>query len=306
MDNFIIGIINVAGNIWENFINIAMTLFSTSPTAASGSVYTVAKGCFDALNVISLPLCTAFFLIAIVKDVAGSPPEQQTHRLFMDAFKFCIMVAVLANLWTIMGIIIDFTDAITDTLVGSIGDVSVAEDFSSAVSGAITDLCKLDFSSVRDFSLFDIPGFLLDVAMAVGAWIVGMLIAFITSLVILVLYASSGITIINCAYQRIIKPLVILPFSTIMVSMQAGSGEWERVSTSYLRSFVGLCISGAFMVVCVKLGIALVTGDGILGKLGGGGSALENFLIRSVEFSLMPLLTAGLVKGVDGMISRFL
>ena len=42
--------------------------------------------------------------------------------------------------------------------------------------------------------------------------------------------------------------------------MASGSHEAERVATSYLKTFFGLCLSGAFMVVSVKLGVALANG----------------------------------------------
>ncbi len=294
--------------IWDKFINIAMTLFKTSPTAANGSVYSIAKACFDVLSSISIPICEVFFIIAVIKDVISTQPEQQLRKLFLDLLKFGVMVAVLANLWIIMGTIIEVSDNITDA-VGVVGEVEISEDFENDLKDAIDKLSE--FKTTANFSFSDpldfiarigdeLKQFFLDVA----AWILTLFFMTIIALAILVLNVSAGLTIINCAYQRIIKPLVILPFSTITVAMAAGSGEAERVTTSYLKCFIGLCISGAFMIVCVKLGTALINGGLI--DLGSGGSDLESFIFLSVQVAVMPILTAGLVKNVDGMIARFL
>ena len=172
-------------------------------------------------------------------------------------------------------------------------------------------IIKLYFPFNIPFDITDIGGYLSKIfdqlkqlILDFFVWLMFCVLAFIVALVMVVLYVSSGITIISCAYQRILRPLVMIPFSTITVAMAAGSGESERVTTSYIRSFIGLCISGAFMVVCVKLGIAIINGSPILSA--GGGDRLQTFLFSAVRFSVMPLITAGLVKNVDGMIARFL
>lgn len=62
-DNMTEDIFNTAYNIWNSLIEIAMTLFTTSPTAANGAVYSTCKTIFDAISDIALPISTVFFYL---------------------------------------------------------------------------------------------------------------------------------------------------------------------------------------------------------------------------------------------------
>ena len=81
-------IFNTAYSIWNSLIEIAMTLFTTSPTAANGSVYSTCKAIYNAISDIALPITIVFFLIAICKDVISTPPEQQARKFLNDGVKF--------------------------------------------------------------------------------------------------------------------------------------------------------------------------------------------------------------------------
>jgi len=297
---------NAATTLWDNFINIAMQLFKTSPLTVNGSVYSIAHSCFNALASISLPLAIVFFLIAILKEVISSPPEQQARRFLFSALKFGIIVGIIANLWTIMGVIVEISDGITNA-VGA-GDVSLS--IPTDLDSIVKTICEKEASPPGPFN--DPIDFVLRIGDELARWfsetisfLLQKIVVIITAFATLILIISSGITILNCAFQRIIKPLVLLPFSTITIAAAAGSGEVERISTSYLKSFFGLCISGAFMIICIKLGSALING-GLIQINGGGGSDMLSFLFLAVQFAVTPLVIAGLIKNVDGMIARFL
>ena len=91
-------VFNTAYGIWNSLVSLAMTLFTTSPTAANSSVYSTCRLMYNAITDISLPIAIVFFLIAICKDVVSSPPDQQVRKFFGDALKFCILIGILANL----------------------------------------------------------------------------------------------------------------------------------------------------------------------------------------------------------------
>ena len=137
-------LVSIALNLWNELIKIAMDLFRTSPTAASGSIYSVAKGCFDVLKSISIPIIIVFFLLAIFKEIASSPPDQQAQKLFMHGFKFVLIIMVIFNLWDIMGVVVDVTDGVTDTLATSVGDVSTNPQAQDDMNSAIDEICKLE------------------------------------------------------------------------------------------------------------------------------------------------------------------
>ena len=126
---------------------------------------------------------------------------------------------------------------------------------------------------------------------------------FLAAIITLIITVSSCISILSSAFQRIIKPLVILPFAAITVAMGAGSGESTRVMTQYLKTFYGFCISGAFMLVCVKLGVAL--SDGLISFDMASLSTYEKALYNSVQCAITPIVIAGLVKTADSVIGKF-
>ena len=289
-------IFNTAYSIWNSLIEIAMTLFITSPTVANGSVYSTCRTIFNAISDIALPIAIVFFLIAICKDVISTPPEQQVRKFLNDALKFCIMVGVLANLWDVMGAIMQIADGIT-VKVASNANATYKMRMSDSLKDIITEVNNLSPNTEIHFTSFgsDLIAFVkefLDMTR---------LLFFIAAIVTLGVIVASCIAIINSAYQRILKPLVILPFSSITVAMASGSHEAERVSTSYLKTFFGLCLGGAFMVVSVKLGVALTNGGFISPP--DGASINTEVLYIAVQNMVTPII---MVKTTDSTIARFL
>lgn len=244
-------VFNTAYGIWNSLISLAMTLFTTSPTAANASVYSTCRLMYNAITDISLPVAIVFFLIAICKDVVSSPPDQQVRKFFSDGLKFCILIGILANLWDVMGYIMQIADGVTDKLASN-GSATYLMSMSGDLSSVIADVENLAPETEIHFTSFgtDLIAFAkeyLEIAMT-------KLLFFIASIITLAIIVASCISILSSAFQRILKPLAILPFSSITVALASGSHEAERVTVSYIKTFFGFCISGAFMVICVKLG----------------------------------------------------
>lgn len=75
------GIYNTGYSIWNYLIDIAVSLFTTSPTAANGAVYTTTHNLFLAISSISVPICVVFFLLALIKDVMGHLQNNKQDNL---------------------------------------------------------------------------------------------------------------------------------------------------------------------------------------------------------------------------------
>lgn len=128
-------VFNTAYGIWNSLVSLAMTLFTTSPTAANSSVYSTCRLMYNAIIDISLPIAIVFFLIAICKDVVSSPPDQQVRKFFGDGLKFCVLIGILANLWDVMGYIMQIADGVTDKL-SSNGSATYLMSNTEKVNGA--------------------------------------------------------------------------------------------------------------------------------------------------------------------------
>lgn len=279
-------------NVWNHLISIAVTLFTTSPTAAAGgSLYSTAHGLFLSITSISLPIAIVFFLLALIQDVMNSPADQQFRQFIKDFVKFGVMVGILANLWTIMGYVMQIADGVTNAFSSSTPSYNLS--LSSELSTIITEVTT---APVYEGDVWQYVCDFLSV-------LVGILFFFISGAITLVTIIAAAISIINSAFQRIIKPLVILPFSAITVALASGTHEAGRTTAQYLKTFFGFCISGAFMIVAIKLGVNLSNG---LISLSLGSSIFEKALLISIQTAITPILIAGLVKSADSTIARFL
>ena len=86
MADIVKALYNCAFTISKSHMQIAMTLFTTSPKlAGGGSPYATVHTIYNAIADATVPIATVFFIIAIYKSVVSSPPGQQAQRFLQDA-----------------------------------------------------------------------------------------------------------------------------------------------------------------------------------------------------------------------------
>ena len=289
MADIVKALYNCAFTVWNALMKIAMTLFTTSPKLAGGGTpYSTVHAFYNAIADATVPIATVFFIIAIYKTVVSAPPGQQAQRFLQDALRYCIILYIAANMWSIMGYIIDFTDGIT-------GKISATSGYTLSVSG--------DMESIID-SCLELPSFELS-----GEWLekfwstIGCSLLFlIGGIVLLFIMVASCLSIISSAFQRILKPLMILPFAGIAIALGAGGHDISRSLLTYIKTFFGFCISGAMMVVAVKCGVSLCTT--LVNFDLSGSSDIYKCILITVQMAITPIVISGLVKGSDSIIAR--
>ena len=304
MDGLIKALYNAGFTVWNTIVGLAMTLFTKSP--ASLDVYNIAHNIYLSIQDITIPIAIVIFLIGWLKAVCQGPPERTAHEMFGIFLRFCIVVAIAANLWAFMGYVIQVTDGITDAVASSSGGIPDYNlDLKDTLSSAIDSISSTPTSDDIDW---DIMHPFISFGKFVTIWVtwfltyVGFLIASIITLGIMV-YCS--IVILSQAYQRIIKPLVVLPFMAISFGFAAGQGEGDRVAINYFKTIVGYLLSGAFMVVAVKIGVALTNSDDITNALVSSSSDVTMvMLLESIKTMITPIITVGIVKSTDSIMSR--
>jgi len=289
MENVVKALYSGAFSVWNALMEIAMTLFTTSPkVAGGGGPYQIVQTIYNAISDATIPIATVFFIIALYKTVVTSPPEQQAQRFLMDGLKYCMILFVAANLWSIMGYIMDFSDGIT-------ARISTTTGYTLTMSGDLEDIIE-DCLELPEFELsgewFD------ELWSVVGCSLIFML----AGVVLLLVMVASCISIVSSAFQRILKPLIILPFAGIAVAMGAGGQDISRSMLNYMKTFFGFCISGAVMIIAVKTGVRLCT-DLVNFNLAGTTDIYKCIMI-TVQSAITPIVISGLVKGSDSIISR--
>ena len=125
--DMIVGIYRIGYNFWTSIVGVAMNLFTVDPLNANGTISGTVKNLYDVLEAGSVTIALIFFLIALLKEVISAPPDQQIRKFFGDFIRFGIMIAILANLWTIMGTIMQVANNITSSLAFS-GSYEISVD----------------------------------------------------------------------------------------------------------------------------------------------------------------------------------
>ena len=282
---------NCSFTIWNTLMQIAMTLFTTSPKSAGGGTpYSTVHTMFNAISDATVPIATVFFIIAIYKSVISAPPEQQAQRFLMDALRYCIILFVAANMWNIMGYIIDFSDGITSKM-GTTSGYTLSVN--SSLESIINSTCAL-------------PSFELTGEWFSKLWsVIGCSLLFmIAGIVLVFIMVASCISIISSGFQRILKPLIILPFAGIAIAMGADGHDISRSLLQYIKTFFGFCISGALMVICVKTGVTLCTT--LVNFNLAGSSDIYKVILITVQSAITPIVISGLVKGTDSIVQRMM
>ena len=282
---------NCSFTIWNTLMQIAMTLFTTSPKSAGGGTpYSTVHTMFNAISDATVPIATVFFIIAIYKSVISAPPEQQAQRFLMDALRYCIILFVAANMWNIMGYIIDFSDGITSKM-GTTSGYTLSVN--SSLESIINSTCAL-------------PSFELTGEWFSKLWsVIGCSLLFmIAGIVLVFIMVASCISIISSGFQRILRPLIILPFAGIAIAMGAGGHDISRSLLQYIKTFFGFCISGALMVICVKTGVTLCTT--LVNFTLAGSSDIYKVILITVQSAITPIVISGLVKGTDSIVQRMM
>lgn len=280
---------NCAFTVWNTLIEVAMTLFTTSPkVAAGGTPYATVHAFYNAISDATVPIATVFFIIAIYKSVVSAPPGQQAQRFLQDALKYCIILYIAANMWSVMGYIMDFADGIT-------GKLSATSGYTLTISGDMEDIIE-DCLELPDFEFS-------------GEWVgeffstIGCSLLFLIGGIILVfIMVASCLSIISSAFQRILKPLMVLPFAGIAIAFGAGGHDISRSLVTYIKTFFGFCISGAMMVIAIKTGVSLCTT--LVGFDLSSATDIYKCILMTVQMSITPIVISGLVKGSDAMIAR--
>ena len=255
METVVKALYNASFAIWNTLIGIAMTIFRTSPTAVSGGTpYGIVHSLYTSISAATIPIATCFFVIAIYKSVVTAPPEQQAQRFLMDGVRYCIILFVAANLWQILGYIMEFSDGITATLGGGAGYMlSMDGDLERIISESLV-LPEFELSGEWIGKLFETLGCCI--------------LLLIGGVVLILVMVASSLSIISSAFERILKPLVLMPFAGIAVAMGAGGHKHQLAKANHVKKTIRL------VALAKNISIDCVTVDDIFAYQGKVGDSL--------------------------------
>ena len=126
---------------------------------------------------------------------------------------------------------------------------------------------------------------------------------FMAGVITVLIMISSGLAVIGIAYQRIIKPLIMIPFSTIVLGMSCCSDEGSKMMWSIGKTFLGFCISGAFMMLALYMG-SLISTELLGDVVGSVENDISVGIVTIVRFNMGALIITGLLKSMDAMVQK--
>ena len=290
------GLFDVGYSIWNAFIGVACKMFAASyHDSQTQELFNTAHTIFTVINRCTIPLAGLFFIIAIYKTVSSTPPEQQARKFMLDVLKYAIIIIISYKLWDILGQVMDFTAGLTSAINDQAGSSEINTD-NNAVVSAINEL-PLHFENhgLRiDKYIGDALVIVLDI-----------LIYFIGGLASIIILCATGLTVIGVAFERILKPLVILPFSAIVLGIGSCSGEGERMIWQYGKALLGMLLSGAFMIIALKLGNTLFANYNLASYLGDvGENSIVKGIVLVVSVDMEAIIITGLLKSMDSLVAK--
>lgn len=283
--------------LWSAFMDASTELFTLDPMGSGGKLngaLSAVHKAYDAISDIAIPLATVCCILALLKIVISTAPQHQARAFLGSGLKFGIIVGFAANMWTIMSFISAICTGVIDNIHSSAGAAYGTLSFNSKMQ----DILQMIEDNINNLNIVDVfNGTLFHTIMI---WLLGSILA----LVYLVIVVACAISITMTAFQRLFKPLIILPFSTIAIATGAGGPEVGKTLSQYIRTYIGFVLSGAVMV----LAISLAASFGSMIDLGAFATDddMAKLVLGSIEMALIPVVTTGLIKGADQIISKAL
>lgn len=276
-DNWIVANLENAFATWNDKLGEIWSLVTTTPqNFKGGGIWSIITGINGSLQAIGYGLLVLFFAMSIFKSTASfrdfqRPEYALKHFIRFVAAKVAVTYAMdlMVKLYEICGgIVLQITAG-----MGGIGGAAVT--LPSAIETAIEDV-----------------GFWASIPL----WLVTIL----GSLFITVL----SFIMIMTVYGRFFKLYMYSALAPIPISSFAGEGT-SQMGKAFLKSYVGVCLEGAVIVLACVIFSAFVSA--------GGTPALDTSIttvtmvwkyIGEVIFNMLVLV--GLIKGADQIIKTML
>ena len=96
----------------------------------------------------------------------------------------------------------------------------------------------------------------------------------------------------------------MLPFASVVLAIGSCGGEGDRMLWNYGKNFLGYCMSGAFIVVAIRLGMAIGSSNILRLTFGDGGHPIVTSIGAIISLNLAALITTGLVSSMESFMSK--
>ena len=275
-DNWVVSTLEDALSNWNNKLAEIWSLISQTPESfRGGEIWTVIVSIHNALVGFGYGLLVLFFAMGVFRSAASFRELQRPEFALRHFIRFLLAKVAVGSSLELITAIYKICGGVVSTVMGGIG---------SAISTTATLPDKI-VESIEDVSLLE----------SIPLWLVSLL----GSLLITVL----SFVLILTVYGRFFKIFIYTAIAPLPLASFAGEAT-SRTGQTFLRSYVGVCMEGAVIVLSCVIYSAF---------LSGGSTALDESLpavtmvwqyIGQLMFNMLVL--TGLVKGSDRLVHEML
>lgn len=133
----------------------------------------------------------------------------------------------------------------------------------------------------------------------------GTLVILLLGLIVFLVCISCGISLLFCAYKRVFKLLLVIPFGSFALATFAGKHEVNRTGVTYIKYVIGTFAEAVVMLAALALCAKLNMSDPAVFLQGGGSlDVFSSIYGKMVMLSLNCLITLGLVKSSESIVHK--
>ncbi len=274
-DNWIVQNLQNALETWNDKLAEIWILLTESPQDfRGGSIWNVIMDVHGAIQAIGLALLVLFFLIGVVKTCGSITELKKPEKAVMTLVRFCIAKGVVTYGLELMLAVFNIMQGLVTTIMRTAGLAST-----SAMS-----LPEEMVKAIEDCGFFE----------SIPLWAV----TIIGSLVITVL----SFLIIMSVYGRFFKLYMYTAIAPVPLSAFAGEPT-QQIGVSFLKSYVGVCMEGAIIVLACVIFSAFAASPP---ELASGGSPVSMAWAYIGELVFNMLILVGAVKMADHMVKEMM
>lgn len=273
-DNWIVGNLQVAFNIWnEKLVEIWSLVTTTPQDFRGGGVWMTIININNTLVGVGYGLLVLFFAMAIFQSAASFKDFQRPEFVLRHLIRFIAAKVAVGSAMEIMTTIFSICGGIVQSVMGSVG----------GMAGASVTMPQEIIDAIEDVSfLASIP-----------LWLVSLL----GSLFITVM----SFILILTVYGRFFRLYFYTALAPLPLASFAGEGT-SFAGKAFLKSYIGVCMEGAIIVLACLMFSAFMSGGGPVADTSLSAVTMSWQYIGETIFNMLVLV--GLVKGAERIVKE--
>lgn len=271
-DNWIVGNLQSAFNTWNDKLVEIWSLVTTTPQDfRGGGVWTAITSINNALVGVGYGLLVLFFAMGVFQSAASFRDLQRPEFAFRHLIRFIAAKVAVGSAMELMTTIFSICGGIVQSVMGSVG----------GMAGASVTMPQEIIDAIEDV------GFLASIPL----WLVSLL----GSLFITVM----SFILILTVYGRFFRLYFYTALAPLPLASFGGEGT-SFAGKAFLKSYIGVCMEGAIIVLACLVFSAFMSGGGPGVDTSLSAVTMSWQYIGETIFNMLVLV--GLVKGAERIV----